>query len=218
MNLAYKKILGKFTKVFGFGKTPPPMLGKIPNVPFGYLSRENWDLIKAMGKCRPWVNVAMGICCMGICRMGICRLTVRKQVLTTCRVLNELTVREGGGVVLLPRSPSGARRRPCPLGLPPWCRWKVVHSFKCLHFQNYRTFIEFHLYKILTLVSSPPSKTSSRTRWELRSPSTSSARSSLMHNVWTRRCGKSWDAKRLCDNLHLSARARGGRYAQVGLS
>ena len=28
-NLAYKKILGKFTKVLGFGKTPP-MLGKIP--------------------------------------------------------------------------------------------------------------------------------------------------------------------------------------------
>ena len=24
MNLAYKKILGKFTKVLGFGKTPPP--------------------------------------------------------------------------------------------------------------------------------------------------------------------------------------------------
>ena len=30
MNLAYKKILGKFTKVLGFGKTPHPMLGKIP--------------------------------------------------------------------------------------------------------------------------------------------------------------------------------------------
>ena len=28
-----------------------------------------------MGKCRLWVNVAMGICRMGICRMGICRLT-----------------------------------------------------------------------------------------------------------------------------------------------
>ena len=28
-----------------------------------------------MGKCRPWVNVAMGKCRMGICRMGICRLT-----------------------------------------------------------------------------------------------------------------------------------------------
>ena len=25
MNLAYKKILGKFTKVLGFGKTPPPL-------------------------------------------------------------------------------------------------------------------------------------------------------------------------------------------------
>ena len=32
-----------------------------------------------MGKCRPWVNVAMGICRMGICRMGICRLTHRQQ-------------------------------------------------------------------------------------------------------------------------------------------
>ena len=29
-----------------------------------------------MGKCRLWVNVAMGICRMGICRMGICRLTM----------------------------------------------------------------------------------------------------------------------------------------------
>ena len=28
MNLAYKKILGKFTKGFGFGKTPPPHVGK----------------------------------------------------------------------------------------------------------------------------------------------------------------------------------------------
>ena len=60
-------------------------------VAYGYLSRENWDLIEAMGKCRLWVNVAlgpmrhlpmMGICrpwwvyvAMGICRMGICRLT-----------------------------------------------------------------------------------------------------------------------------------------------
>ena len=115
------------------------------NVAYGYLSRENWDLIKAMGKCRLWVNVAMGICRMGICRMGICRLTVRKQVLTTCRVLNELTVREGGGVVLLPRSPSGARRRPCPLGQLPWCRWNgsallVTFTFtKSLkfHYLNY---------------------------------------------------------------------------------
>ena len=29
-----------------------------------------------MGKCRPWVNVAMGICRMGICRMGICRMGI----------------------------------------------------------------------------------------------------------------------------------------------
>ena len=28
MNLAYKKILGKFTKVLGFGKTTPPHVGK----------------------------------------------------------------------------------------------------------------------------------------------------------------------------------------------
>ena len=28
MNLAYKKILGKFTKVLGFGKTPLPHVGK----------------------------------------------------------------------------------------------------------------------------------------------------------------------------------------------
>ena len=28
-----------------------------------------------MGKCRPWVNVAMGIC-----RMGICRLTLYTYV------------------------------------------------------------------------------------------------------------------------------------------
>ena len=31
MNLAYKKILGKFTKVLGFGKTPPPGWEKFPN-------------------------------------------------------------------------------------------------------------------------------------------------------------------------------------------
>ena len=32
MNLAYKKILGKFTKkVLGFGKTPPPSWEKFPN-------------------------------------------------------------------------------------------------------------------------------------------------------------------------------------------
>ena len=31
MNLAYKKILGKFTKVLGFGKTPPPCWEKFPN-------------------------------------------------------------------------------------------------------------------------------------------------------------------------------------------
>ena len=30
-NLAYKKILGKFTKVLGFGKTPPPCWEKFPN-------------------------------------------------------------------------------------------------------------------------------------------------------------------------------------------
>ena len=28
------------------------------DVAYGYLSRENWDLIGAMGKCRQWVNVA----------------------------------------------------------------------------------------------------------------------------------------------------------------
>ena len=32
MNLAYKKILGKFTKVLGFGKTPPPHVGKISQI------------------------------------------------------------------------------------------------------------------------------------------------------------------------------------------
>ena len=30
-NLAYKKILGKFTKVLGFGKSPPPCWEKFPN-------------------------------------------------------------------------------------------------------------------------------------------------------------------------------------------
>ena len=43
-------------------------------VAYGYLSRENWDLIEAMGKCRLWVNVAWVNVTMGICRMGICRL------------------------------------------------------------------------------------------------------------------------------------------------
>ena len=58
---------------------------------------------------------------------------------------------------------------------------------------------EIHSNKILTWVSSLPSKTSSHNQWEPRLPSTSSARSSVMHNVWMRRCGKSWDAKQLCD-------------------
>ena len=44
-------------------------------VAYGYLSRENWDLIEAMGKCRLWVNVAWVNVAMGICHMGICRLT-----------------------------------------------------------------------------------------------------------------------------------------------
>ena len=44
-------------------------------VAYGYLSRENWDLIEAMGKCHLWVNVAWVNVAMDICRMGICRLT-----------------------------------------------------------------------------------------------------------------------------------------------
>ena len=46
-------------------------------VAYGYLSRENWDLIEAMGKCRLWVNVAWVNVPMGICRMGVCRLTAK---------------------------------------------------------------------------------------------------------------------------------------------
>ena len=40
MNLAYKKILGKFTKVLGFGKTPPPCGENFPNnVVFSFWKR-----------------------------------------------------------------------------------------------------------------------------------------------------------------------------------
>ena len=39
MNLAYKKILGKFTKVLGFGKTPPPCWEKFPNDIVFFLER-----------------------------------------------------------------------------------------------------------------------------------------------------------------------------------
>ena len=40
MNLAYKKILGKFTKVLGFGKTPPPCWENFPNnVVFSFWER-----------------------------------------------------------------------------------------------------------------------------------------------------------------------------------
>ena len=43
MNLAYKKILGKFTKVLGFGKTPPPCWEKFPNnIVFFFESVPNW--------------------------------------------------------------------------------------------------------------------------------------------------------------------------------
>ena len=38
-----------------------------------------------MGKCRPWVNVAMGKCRMGICRMGICRLTLTQYTASSPR-------------------------------------------------------------------------------------------------------------------------------------
>ena len=39
MNLAYKKILGKFSKVLGFGKTPPPCWEKFPNNPIFFSER-----------------------------------------------------------------------------------------------------------------------------------------------------------------------------------
>ena len=39
MNLAYKKILGKFTKVLGFGKTPPPHVGKNSQIISFFLER-----------------------------------------------------------------------------------------------------------------------------------------------------------------------------------
>ena len=42
-----------------------------------------------MGKCRLWVNVAMGICRMGICRMGICRMGICRMGI--CR----LTIKTG---------------------------------------------------------------------------------------------------------------------------
>jgi len=37
MILAYKKTLGKFTKVLGFEKTPPPLWEKFPKNPVFFL-------------------------------------------------------------------------------------------------------------------------------------------------------------------------------------
>ena len=55
MNLACKKILGKFTKVLGFGKTPPPCWENFPNnIVFSFWERTlwNWNLIKIfVGNC-----------------------------------------------------------------------------------------------------------------------------------------------------------------------
>ena len=43
MNLAYKKILGKFTKVLGFGKSPPPCWERFPNnIVFFFWQRTLW--------------------------------------------------------------------------------------------------------------------------------------------------------------------------------
>ena len=57
MNLAYKKILGKFTKVLGFGKTPPHV-GKnsqimsyffSESVPYLVLSKEKAKHLNVVG-------------------------------------------------------------------------------------------------------------------------------------------------------------------------
>ena len=54
-------------------------------VAYGYLSRENRDLIEAMGKCRLWVNVAWVNVAMGISRMAICRLNKYRMLnLSNC--------------------------------------------------------------------------------------------------------------------------------------
>ena len=66
-NLAYKKILGKFTKVLGFGKTPPPCWEKFPNnIVFfvwqrtlvGYLAQDlqqcHWQAIIHPSHTRNW--------------------------------------------------------------------------------------------------------------------------------------------------------------------
>ena len=52
------------------------------NVAYGYLSRENWGQIEAMGKCRLWVNVSWVNVVMGRCLMGRCRLTLKTAFLS----------------------------------------------------------------------------------------------------------------------------------------
>ena len=47
-----------------------------------------------MGKCRLWVNVAMGICRMGICRMGICRLTLCRIICPYIKTMRHSSVPE----------------------------------------------------------------------------------------------------------------------------
>ena len=175
-----------------------------------------------MGKCRLWVNVAMGICRMGICRMGICRLTVRKQVLTTCRVLNELTVREGGGVVLLPRSPSDARRRPCLLGQLPWCRWNGSALLDTFTFTKLSKI--HYLYYIWT--KSWPGSHPRHQKLLLRLSGSQDNPRHLRQVVINAQCMVRWRRKDEVWNDYmmtylpftLSARARGSRWPQVGLS
>ena len=55
MNLAYKKILGKFTKVLGFGKTPPPCWENFPNnIVFFYESvpKHTYMIVCILCSCR----------------------------------------------------------------------------------------------------------------------------------------------------------------------
>ena len=47
-NLAYKKILGKFTKVLGFGKTPPPLVGKNSQIISGFFLRAYLTLLDSI--------------------------------------------------------------------------------------------------------------------------------------------------------------------------
>ena len=80
-------------------------------VAYGYLSRENWDLIGAMGKCRQWVNVAYYKETAGHGQLSElwknCKI-LQLSPLGTVAIYQRLVVAGGGFFLLLDLGPGAA--------------------------------------------------------------------------------------------------------------